>query len=141
MHPAKEYLMRIQLLEQRIKMLDEEIDKNCYLLLPSGIRYDAEKIQTSNRRLMEDAIVKVNEILERQMKDKVKLVAIRDRIIRQIGRIPDNLQADILHSHYVDGIPLILYAKKKYLSYDYVVHQHGAALNAFARKILKRNAQ
>ena len=138
MHPAKEYLLKIRRLQQQIDWLEEEIEKNHYLLLPEGIRYDSMKVQTSLNNTLENAVIDIMALLEKQIRRRTKLAKKRDIIIAQIGRIPEEVERKILKDYYVDGLSLSGIAKKRNYSYDYIAHEHGQALNSFAHIILKK---
>lgn len=141
MHPAKEYLLRIRLLESKIESLDEEIERNQFMMLPGGIRYDSDRVQTSLKNKLEEAVLEMLDIREKQIAQRIKLIRTRTRIINQIGMVPDVLQYNILMDYYVRGFSLVQIAKKRNYAYDTIVHEHGSALNSFAKIVMKRKVK
>lgn len=133
MHRAKEYLGQIRRLENQIAWLDREIERNRYLLMPGGIRYDTDRVQTSPEDKMSRIASEVADLLTRQEDARARLAKVRDRIIVQVSAIPDESLSRLLYLRYVDGLSLYAIARKMHYSQAWAKKNHGKALDSFAK--------
>ncbi len=68
---AKEYLQRIRSERLEIQQFEERIEKQRYSLLPSGIRYDVDKVQTSPDDPMMRVYAEIDK-LDRKIKEHLE---------------------------------------------------------------------
>lgn len=89
----------------RARIREEELRKErlYYSLLPSGIRYDIDKVKTSPRNLMPAYIAEVEEIDELIRSLKAMLREAENEILSAIA-VLDVAEAMIIRYRYVDGL-------------------------------------
>jgi DNA-directed RNA polymerase specialized sigma subunit len=76
---AKEYLQRIRSERLEIQQFEERIEEQRYSLLPSGIRYDVDKVQTSPDDPMMRVYAEIDK-LERKIKEHLERLTTRYNI-------------------------------------------------------------
>lgn len=134
---AKQYLQQIYQIHRKVKRLQaqrEQIRAELYSIgSPSG-KMDADKVQTSTSGdSMLRLIAKVDE-LEREIVEEVDdLLEKQHRITREIERLPNDRQRDVLFQRYVLFRRWEEIAVKMDVSVRYVYHVHGDALKSFAK--------
>lgn len=136
MHPAKKYLGQIGRLTDHICWLGREIERNRYLLMPGGIRYDLDRVQTSPEDRMSRVASEIADLLREQEEARARLARIRDRLISEISELPDEALSRLLYLRYVDRLNLLEIAKKMNYSHAWTKKSHGRALDLFAQKYL-----
>lgn len=99
------YLGKIRSLRRQARKLREQIDDLRYSLLPSGIVYDKDKIQTSPECQILNVYAKIDET-ERQLKDTLRAIEeCRIKILRDTRLLPPKERAVII-SYYVDCLTI-----------------------------------
>lgn len=100
---AKDYFQRIRSERLEIEQLQDTIEELRYSLLPSGIRYDKIKVQTS----ADDTILKVYaqvDELEHKIKDHLqKLVERMNVVYDYIGRLEKSEHRQVLTLYYLNA--------------------------------------
>lgn len=101
-----DYLMRIRKTEYAIKrkQLRREELKSC--LLPGGIRYDLDRVQTSPRYKVSEIMAKVDELdhqIEELMQEKAMLVI---EIGEAIEQLEDDNEKTVLAEFYIGRVPM-----------------------------------
>lgn len=99
---AEELLREPERLERKIKLLVNEIDYQRSTLLPGGIDYSADKVQSSGNdkypRVM-DIILKDEEMV-RELNAR-RLYLIHERIPALIDQIENELARDVIQAYYL----------------------------------------
>lgn len=130
---AKDYLKQIEQLDIKIRQKSEELA--CLRETAGGaaaIRYDKDNIQVSTQGdMLERAVIRLVELEDKILEDKLKLATLRDQIIDQIQALDDKRYVEILFRRYVNYDKFEKIALD--LSYDYVYLRalHGEALGNF----------
>lgn len=100
---AKNYFQKIRSERLEIEQLQETVEELCYSLLPSGIRYDSVKVQTSPDDAMLNVYAKVDE-LERKIKHHLqKLVERMNVAYDYIGRLEKSEHRQVLTLYYLNA--------------------------------------
>lgn len=108
---GKTALYRIRNSKPRLKIIEEKIEELKYSLLPTGIRYDHDKVQTTP----EDRMLKVFEKIddrrlgyEFELLEYQRLTELCERIIHDISP----KEANALTFFFIDGLSEAAAAKK-----------------------------
>lgn len=100
---AKNYFQKIRSERLEIEQLQETVEELCYSLLPSGIRYDSVKVQTSPDDAMSNVYAKVDE-LERKIKHHLqKLVERMNVAYDYISRLEKSEHRQVLTLYYLNA--------------------------------------
>lgn len=137
---AKEYLSRIKLLEFQIKQKKRQIE-DARLLQGNikGFDYSQVKVQTSSKGDSNIELAVKIMTLESELSEKLfALQELRAKIIDQIEKLPDPLHVELLTLRYCNFESFEQIAVDMCLSYDWIRHLHGAALQAFEKEVLKK---
>ena len=130
---AKEYLLQIENLTNRIKEQEEYIQRLKDSLSIAGISYDKDRVQTSPDPDKFGHIFAQIDEQEKVLEDmKTKLVNVRVKSLNIIHKIEDDRYRRILTTIYVDMRSLKKAANILSFSYDYMKELHQEALNAFS---------
>ena len=139
---AKEYLSQIRTLDVKINQRIEERERLWQEALGvSGIRYDKDKIQSSNTLDMSDLIARCYE-MESEINSMIdQLINLKHEIIGDIHKLTDHRYIQLLHLRYVefkrleDVACIMRKTNGDEYSYDHIVWLHGEALQALAEII------
>lgn len=106
---VKKLLYQVRDARREIDQLNEALT-DCYLvLLPSGIRYDLDKVQTSPGDMMTQAIANANKYEQQIRKRIAELSKLRADAFNQIERLEDTRHRQILQLFFLsvtkDGKP------------------------------------
>lgn len=101
-----EYMMQVRRIELRIRRISLQIEELESSLLPQGIRYDKDKVQTSP----EDTLSKIaGKILELE-KQRTQLVRERALLLMEIQDVLDQLENEqeqiVLEAYYLSRMPM-----------------------------------
>jgi len=141
---AREYLFQLKRLEHTIQWYSEESARIRGILLPKGITYDGDKVQTSVSDRVTEDIAKLIDIDNKYMKMIRIYHEKRNLIITQINGLPNQNHVDLLVKVYLNNKPLEIVGDEMGYSYDWVRHMHTDALKDFERQysdILKDNTK
>lgn len=98
---AYAYLGQIRGITRRIEKVDERLSEMRYSLLPSAIRYDKDRVQSSPKDALLETMAKIDD-LERR---RAVLVDVKDRLIaadmEQILKIPMSKERTFLLRYYI----------------------------------------
>lgn len=136
---AKEYLSKVKLLEFQIKQKQRQID-DARMLQGSvrGFDYSGVKVQTSPKGDTNIELAVKIMTLEQELTERLyALQELRAKVMNQIEMLDDPLHVELLTLRYCNFESFEQIAVDMCLSYDWVRHLHGAALQAFQNKILK----
>lgn len=127
---AKTYLRQIRSEWREIRILENKIKEKRFELMPSGIRYDKDKVQTSPADTLSQD---VTELVEYENKLKSLLTRLYNRqsnAADAISKIPSSEQRQVLEVYYLsennptwDDV-----AEELSLSRRSVTNHHGEAL-------------
>lgn len=130
---AKEYLRQIETLTIKIKQKEEQLES---LRETAGgaaaIRYDKENVQISIASdIVERNVIRLIEMEEQVLTEKVRLESIKNTIIEQIHGLDDKRFIDVLYLRYVKCSKFEQIAIDLQYDYVYIRELHGEALGAF----------
>lgn len=135
---AKDYLKQIEQLDIKIRQKSEELA--CLRETAGGaaaIRYDKDNIQVSAQGdMLERAVIRLVELEDKILDDKLKLATLRDQIIDQIQSLNDKRYVEILYRRYVKYEKFEQIALAMNYDYDYIRVLHGESLGMFESHIL-----
>jgi len=127
---AKEYLQKIRSERLEIVQLQETIDELKYSLLPSGIRYDTPKVQTSPDDSMSRVMAEVDEY-ERKIREHLSRLVDRQNVaFAYVGALEKSDHRLILTLYYLTGERLTWHqvADKMALSEQRIYQLHNDAI-------------
>lgn len=129
---AKEYLLKLKRLERKIEWYSEESERIRMVLLPKGITYDKDKVQTSVTDKVSEDIAKLIDIDNKYMKLIGIYHEMRSLIVTQIYGLTNQTHIDVLIKIYLDDKPLEIIADEMGYTYDWIRHLHIKALEDFS---------
>lgn len=100
---AKEYLQTIRSERLEIIQLQETIDELTYSLLPSGIRYDSVKVQTSPDDSMARIVARISEYEARIKNHLGELVEKQNVSFSNISQLDNSEYRLVLTLYYLNG--------------------------------------
>lgn len=127
---AKTYLQKIRSERLEVVQLQETVDELIYSLLPSGIRYDTLKVQTSPDDQMARVMAEVDEY-ERQIREHLqKLIERQNMAFAHIGALERSDFRQVLTLYYLTGERLTWHqvADKMDLSEQRIYQLHNEAI-------------
>ena len=127
---AKTFFRAIRLERREIRILNEKIYAREMDLLPSGIRYDKDNIQTSIEDTMTAKLAELGDF-EQKRKDLLKTLSARQaQAIEIISRIPDTKQRQVMEIYYFDTSNPTWDDVADEMGYDrrWILRVHGVAL-------------
>ena len=134
---AKEYLQQIYIIHRKVKRLEEQREQlraDLYSIGSPAGKMDADKVQTSmSGDNMLRLIAKVDKI-DRDIVGEVNaLLDVKAKIIKQIERMPNENQKDVLNKRYVNFRRWEQIAVDMNITVRHVYRIHGDALQTFSR--------
>lgn len=133
---AKEYLQRIRSERLEVVQLQETVDELIYSLLPSGIRYDTLKVQTSPDDQMARVMAEVDEY-ERKIREHLsKLVDRQNVAFAYVSALEKSDYRQVLTLYYLTGERLTWHqvADKMDLSEQRIYQLHNEAIEELEKK-------
>ena len=130
---AKEYLSRLQRIENKIEYYSRESERIRMMLLPKGITYDKDKVQTSVSDKVTEDIAKLIDIDNKYMKLIGIYFEMRGLIVTQIYGLTEQNYVDVLIKRYLEKKPLVIIAEEMGYSPDWIKHLHRKALKNFEK--------
>lgn len=133
---AKEYLQRIRSERLEVVQLQETVDELIYSLLPSGIRYDTLKVQTSPDNQMARVMAEVDEY-ERKIREHLsKLVDRQNVAFAYVSALEKSDYRQVLTLYYLTGERLTWHqvADKMDLSEQRIYQLHNEAIEELEKK-------
>lgn len=136
---AKEYLQQIEKLDIKIHQKESELE--CLRETAGGaaaIRYDKDNVQVSAcGDMLERNVIRLVELEQKILDDKIKMAELRDKIIDQIHALDDKRYIRILYLRYVKYERFEKIALDMSYDYVYLRELHGGALDLFEQKYYK----
>lgn len=134
---AKEYLKRIRKIDNLIKNKFAEKTLWQGVALGTTTTAESEAVQSSgSKQIMADAVVRYTDI-EKEINE---LEAERQSIIKTIEALPV-AEYDLLHKHYVQGMPFKVIAIFNSKTYSWATTKHGRALKSVQEILDKRSCE
>ena len=99
---AKSFFREIRSERREIRILTETIYAKEMDLLPSGIRYDKDQVQTSVEDIFTDKLADLGDYEKKRKKLVTKLAKRQAQAIEIISRIPDTKQRQVMEIYYLD---------------------------------------
>jgi hypothetical protein len=127
---AKTFFRSIRLERREIRILNDKIYAKEMDLLPSGIRYDRDPVQTSIEDMMTGKLAELGDYEAKRKELVRKLTQRQARAIDIISRIPDTKQRQVMEIYYLDPNNPTWDDVSDELGYDrrWILRVHGAAL-------------
>ena len=127
---AKSFFRAIRLERREIRILNEKIYAREMDLLPSGIRYDKDNIQTSIEDIMSMKLAELGDY-EKKRKELLRTLTTRQaEAIEIVSQIPDTKQRQVMEIYYFDTSNPTWDDVADEMGYDrrYILKVHGNAL-------------
>ena len=133
---AKEYLQRIRSERLEIVQLQETVDELIYSLLPSGIRYDTLKVQTSPDDPIVRVMAEVDEYERKIRQHLSKLVDRQNVAFANVGALEKSDHRLVLTLYYLTGERLTWHqvADKMNLSEQRIYQLHNEAIEELEKR-------
>ena len=134
---AKEYLKSIRNEQKELINLKAQKDSVYFSLLPSGIRYDRDRIQISPEDIFPDKVIRMTELTKEIDSHINYLERNKTKALRMIRKIENSKHRQVLIFYYLtlnmDGLPMSWIDVAELMGYseDRVKHIHGDALISF----------
>lgn len=134
---AKQYLRQLPQLNNRIKILSEEIEERRTRLTSTAAPSLGDKVQSSPKA---DAFATAMAILADKDLSRQELIIqyeiMRDKIVDQILGLSDETRSRVLYERYVRQRPWNIIAEETHYSIQRIFQIHGNALVEFSTKYL-----
>ena len=130
---AKEYLNQIDTYELKIKQLEQRKQELRLRMLPSGISYEKDRVQTSPKDQMSEYAVKLDELTRETENTIIEYEKKKNEIIGEIQNLTDSRHITILFNRYVNHISLENIARNMKYDYKWVCKLHSFALIEFEK--------
>ena len=127
---AKTFFRAIRLERREIRILNEKIYAREMDLLPSGIRYDKDNIQTSIEDIMSIKLAELGDY-EKKRKELLRILTTRQaQAIEIVSQIPDTKQRQVMEIYYFDTSNPTWDDVADEMGYDrrYILKVHGNTL-------------
>lgn len=135
---AKQYLGQLRTLQKHIKVLKEELIRRRTSLESTAAPILSDRVQTSpGGDRFADAIAALAD-KDIQLEELLRVYSdLRQHIIVQICRMPNELQSSVLRLKYAEGMSLPQVADALHYSEGYIKQVHTAALLSFEARYEK----
>ena len=101
---SKEFLNKIRYIDMMINCKLEQVAELRSMLLPGAIRYDKDKVQTSNNAdSISDTVSKIMELEEKINTDIDELVELKSVARENIERMENDVEKVILYKRYFNN--------------------------------------
>lgn len=132
---AKEYLSEIKSKSRQLERLKER-RKNLHLDVTFGaINYDADRVQTTPKNKLEEAMVKLSDRIE-YLDRKIAEISVEiDDRINSIESIKNSNYRDVLFKHYAEYKSFEQISVEMGYVYNYTCNLHGEALKELSEHL------
>lgn len=130
---AKEYLRQIKILRHYLQRLRERRSSLHLDVSFGGIDYSADRIQTTPKNKMEEAMVRLSERLEKIDNSIAKVSVDIDDRISSIERLSNDTHRNILFKRYVEDKTFEQISVELGYAYNYTCNLHGDALRELSK--------
>lgn len=132
---AKEYLSEIKSKSRQLERLKER-RKNLHLDVTFGaINYDADRVQTTPKNKLEEAMVKLSDRIEYLDRKIAELSVEIDDRINSIESIKNSNYRDVLFKHYAEYKSFEQISVEMGYVYNYTCNLHGEALKELSEHL------
>lgn len=135
---SHEYMMQVRKIELRIKRISLQIEELESALLPQGIRYDKDKVQTSP----EDVLPKIAGKIQELEKQRTQLARERALLLLEmqdmIDRIENELERLILEAYYLSRLSMREIAEMIPCSIQHAYRLRKRGLQHIMEEVVKR---
>ena len=129
---SKEFLNKIRYIDMMINCKLEQVAELRSMLLPGAIRYDKDKVQTSNNAdSISDTVSKIMELEEKINADIDELVELKSVARDNIERMENDVEKVILYKRYFNNESCENIAVECGYSWRHIHRLHGEALKNF----------
>lgn len=129
---SKEFLNKIRYIDMMINCKLEQVAELRSMLLPGAIRYDKDKVQTSNNAdSISDTVSKIMELEEKINADIDELVELKSVARENIERMENDVEKVILYKRYFNNESFENIAVECGYSWRHIHRLHGEALKNF----------
>ena len=129
---SKEFLNKIRYIDMMINCKLEQVAELRSMLLPGAIRYDKDKVQTSNNAdSISDTVSKIMELEEKINADIDELVELKSVVRENIERMENDVEKVILYKRYFNNESFENIAVECGYSWRHIHRLHGEALKNF----------
>ena len=129
---SKEFLNKIRCIDMMINCKLEQVAELRSMLLPGAIRYDKDKVQTSNNAdSISDTVSKIMELEEKINTDIDELVELKSVARENIERMENDVEKVILYKRYFNNESFENIAVECGYSWRHIHRLHGEALKNF----------
>ena len=129
---SKEFLNKIRYIDMMINCKLEQVAELRSMLLPGAIRYDKDKVQTSNNAdTITDTMLKIVDLEEKINADIDKLVEMKGLARDKIERMENDVEKVILYKRYFNNESFENIAVECGYSWRHIHRLHGEALKNF----------
>ena len=129
---SKEFLNKIRYIDMMINCKLEQVAELRSMLLPGAIRYDKDKVQTSNNAdSISDTVSKIMELEEKINTDIDELVELKSVAREKIERMENDVEKVILYKRYFNNESFENIAVECGYSWRHIHRLHGEALKNF----------
>ena len=131
---SKEFLNKIRYIDMMINCKLEQVAELRSMLLPGAIRYDKDKVQTSNNAdSISDTVSKIMELEEKINTDIDELVELKSVARENIERMENDVEKVILYKRYFNNESFENIAVECGYSWRHIHRLHGEALKNFGK--------
>lgn len=133
---AKEYLMKIKSIKNRINFIDMEIEEALNKSQRAGAMCYDERVQTGEA-VKEPAFIKAldkaQDRIDQYLKIKEEYEQIRFNAIRQIDLLSDGTDSEVIYKKYLQDKTLKQIANEMHYSEDSVYYHYSKGMKEFNR--------
>lgn len=132
-----EILSAPNIIKHKIKRLNIKISDTRLMMLPSGIRYDVDKVLSSPSDPMLKFAERISEYEEEVQKLERMYLDKRDELTKLIETLSDDDMKDILYAKCIEDISLYKMPDYVNMSKSKIYTLYGKAINLLEREIVE----
>lgn len=137
METAKEYLLKLERLDELIKQRRTQVEELKLMAETYGARSYGEIVKSSKKGdTQENKILKYVALEQDIEEDMVMYIMLKQKIIREIESIEETKYIKLLYKRYVELKRFKVIAKEMHYDQNYIRILHLEALDAFQCKVL-----
>lgn len=115
---AKALLYQVRDEQKEIDIIRRKIEEAELALLPSGIRYDRDKVQASPDDPMTKLAVKLDRYEAELRKHQAALLAKRTKAFRMVSQLTDSTQRQVLELYFLGGRRIRMWEVAQIIGYS-----------------------
>lgn len=98
---VKQFLYSVRDEQKEIEELTDRIYEMRMSLLPAGIRYDTDKVQTSPSDTISDRMAEITDYMKQMEEKKIELIRRRKQAQKMIDDLQDSRQRQVLDLYFL----------------------------------------